>query len=527
MERNKMAKTKKNSTKEEIEDIPEILTLDFLKRHLEKACNILRGKLDANEFRIPIISIMFLRRLNDVFVENAEKLIKDGKTKKQAYEESFRHDFFVPKEARWEALTIKQQGTRERINKICRIIEDHNPPLDGVLTATILNDPKKYPDNKMWQLVTHFNFPPLGNQNLVKEDIFGQAYEHLLKEFADSSGKKAGEFFTPRTLVRLLVNLLKPKEGMKICDPTVGSGGMLILARKYVEDHGGDPTNLILDGQENNFGNLAMAKMNMILHGVVDFDLQYGDSLEEPKLVENGKLQKYDIILANYPFSQNWNDDDDAANDPYHRFDYGIPSSSKRADFAFIQHILASLNEKGKAAIISSLGVLFRGHIEEEIRKNMFQGNLKKNLQGDVIEAVITLPKDLFYATGIPGCIIILNKNKPAKRKNKILLIHAAKDFQETKEGRIITDDHVKKIVSAFENFKNIEKYCHIADEKEIIKENNYNLWIPRYIDIFDPEKSINVQQTISEINSSNQEIKKYKSQLNKDLDELEFEEVL
>jgi type I restriction enzyme M protein len=518
-----LVKSKKKLIKEE--EIPEILTLDFLKRHLLEACNILRGKLDANEFRIPIISIMFLRRLNDVFVENAEKLIKDGKTKEQAYEESFRHNFFVPKEARWEALAIKQQGTRERVNKICRIIEDHNPPLDGVLTATILNDPKKYPDNKMWQLVTHFNFPPLGNQNLEKEDIFGQAYEHLLKEFADSSGKKAGEFFTPRALVKLLVNLVKPNEKMKICDPTVGSGGMLIVARRYVEKHGGDPTNLILDGQENNFGNLAMAKMNMILHGVVDFDLQYGDALSEPKLIDNGKLRKYDIVLANYPFSQNWNEDGNAVNDPYHRFDYGIPPSAKRADFAFIQHMLSSLNEKGRAAIVSSLGVLFRGS-EEEIRKNFVLGDIKKNLQGDVIEGIIALPKDLFYATGIPGCIVILNKNKPKERKNKIIMIYAWNEYTETKEGKILNQSNIERIVSAFEDFKNIKKFCYVANVDDDITENNFNLNIARYIDVSKPEEVIDVPQTIENISKLNKQVITTTKKVNDVFRELKLKEI-
>jgi len=519
----KQIKIKSNELEEKTE-IPEKLTLDFLKRHLLSACDILRGKLDANEFRIPIISIMFLKRLNDVFVENAEKLIKEGKTREQAYEESFRHNFFVPKEARWEAVAIKQQGTRERINKICRIIEDNNPPLDGVLTATILDDPKKYPDNKMWQLVTHFNFPPLGNQNLQKEDVFGQAYEHLLKEFADSSGKKAGEFFTPRELVKLLVNLVKPKQRMKICDPTVGSGGMLILARRYVEKHGGDQTDLILEGQENNFGNLAMAKMNMILHGVVDFDLQYGDCLAEPKLIDNGKLRQYDIILANYPFSQNWNEDEYAAKDPFHRFGYGIPSSSKRADFAFIQHMLASLNENGRAAIISSQGVLFRGKIEEEIRKKLIEGDSKSNLLGDVLEGIIALPKDLFYATGIPGCIIVLNKNKPKDRKNKILLIYAVNEFLDTKDGKILTDEHISKIVSAFENFTNKENFSYVAELKEI-QENNYNLWFPRYIDISVSEEKINIKKEIEELAELEDQKNKSKNSIFETLSKLDLEQ--
>ena len=207
---------------------------------------------------------------------------------------------------------------------------------------------------------------------------------------------------------------MEPKEGMKICDPTCGSGGMLIESRKYVERTGGNPRNLILEGQESNYGNLAMCKMNMVLHNILDFKIEYGDVIANPKLVEGGKLKKYDKVLANFPFSMNW-DNKIASKDPYNRFRFGIPPEKDKADFAFIQHMFASLNDKGQAAIICSQGVLFRGNEEAKIRENM--------IKEDIIEGVIALPPKLFYGTGIPGCILVLNKNKPKKKKQNHLYL--------------------------------------------------------------------------------------------------------
>jgi len=335
------------------------VTYDFLKSHLWAAADILRGSLDASEFRQPVMTILFLKRLNDTFEENAEKLLNEGKTKKQAYEEPFRHSFFIPKDARWNVLADASKNIGEEIDKVCRLIEKENPRLDGVLTNTKYNDKKKYPDDRLRALISHFNQPRLRNSDLEKEDVFGDAYEYLLEQFADATKKSGGEFFTPREVVKLLVNLVEPKEGMKICDPTCGSGG---------------------------------------------------------------KLKTYDRVLANFPFSMDW-DNKGAEKDPYNRFKFGISPAKDKADFAFIQHMFSSLNEKGQAAIICSQGVLFRGNEEVKIREGM--------IKEDVIEGIIALPQALFFGTGIPGCVLLLNRNKPEKRKNKIIFIHAAKDLEE------------------------------------------------------------------------------------------------
>lgn len=488
------------------------LTLDKLKQHLWAAADILRGSLDASEYRQPVMTILFLKRLNDRFEENVENLIKQGKPEKEANQE-FRHDFFVPKEARWEELSKIRSRVGEKIDEICRMLEKANRKLDGVLTNTKYADPRKYPDDRLAALISHFNQPRLRNSDLEKEDIFGDAYEYMLEQFADATKKKGGEFFTPREVVKLLVNLVEPKEGMKICDPTCGSGGMLIVSRRYVEKHGGDPRNLVLDGQESNYGNLAMCKMNMVLHGISDFNIEYGDVLSNPKLVDGGKLKPYDRVLANFPFSMNW-DNKGAEKDPYGRFGFGIPPAKDKADFAFIQHMLSQLNEKGQAAIICSQGVLFRGGEEVKIRQGM--------IKEDVIEGIVALPPALFFGTGIPACVLILNRAKPEKRKNKIIFIYGAKDYLEGKNRNKLRDEDIEKIVSAFKNYKDIDRYCHIADREEI-EENDYNLNVPRYVDISEPEEEIDIQAAINELKKLEKEREEVELKVKQDLKELQF----
>jgi type I restriction enzyme M protein len=312
---------------------------------LWSAADILRGSLDPGEYRQPIMSLLFLKRLNDSFEENAEKLIKQGKSKNEAYGNKRRHSFFLPKEARWSVLASAAENIGEKIDQVCRIIERENPDLDGVLTNTKYNDKRKYPDDKLRKLISHFNSPRLRNEDLESTDIFGDAFEYLLEQFADETKKSGGNFFTPKEVVRLLVNLVEPKEGMSICDPTCGSGGMLIESVKYISKHGGNPRNLVLEGQDINYGTVGMCKMNMVLHGIEDFRIEYGDSITFPKLVEGGKLITYDKVLANFPFSMDW-DNKNAARDSYNRFRFGIPPSQDKADFAFIQHMYSSLNNK-------------------------------------------------------------------------------------------------------------------------------------------------------------------------------------
>ena len=495
-----------------LSDILSKVTLDSLKIHLWKASDILRGSLDASEYRQPVMTLLFLKRLNDRFEENVEELLSQGKSEEDANLE-FYHDFFVPDDARWHNLQGVSRKVGQKIDELCKKIELANTRLEGVLTNTKYSDPRKYPDDQLANLISHFNEPRLRNSDLEKEDIFGDAYEYLLEQFADATKKKGGEFFTPREVVNLLVNIIDPKEGMRICDPTCGSGGMLIMSRKHVEGQNSDPRNLVLDGQESNYGNLAMCKMNMVLHGIPNFTIKYGDVLAKPQHVEGSALKTYDRVLANFPFSMDW-DDKGAENDPYNRFRFGVPPAKGKADFAFIQHMFAQLNNTGQAAIICSQGVLFRGGAEKNIRAGM--------INEDVIEGVIALPEKLFFGTGIPACILVLNKKKPTKRKNKIIFIYGAKEYLEGKNRNNLREEDINKIAKHFCNFRDVDRYCHVAGIEEL-KENEYNLNVPRYVDISEPEEEIDIQDTIEELKKLDKERSKLESQVWQDLKELKF----
>jgi len=490
------------------------LTFQKLKQHLDDAADILRGDIDASEFRQPIMTLMFLKRLNDQFIENAEKLEKKH-PKEIAWGDSDYHDFFISENARWKKINDVDTNIGEIINNVSEIIERENPSLEGVFSNTDYNDKKRFPDDTLLDMVEHFNEHNLANSNLENEDIFGQAYEHLLERFADSAGKSAGEFFTPREVVELLVNLLEPQNRDKICDPTCGSGGMLIWAAKFVKEKGGNSKNLELHGQERNYGNYGMCRMNIILHGIQGTRIEHENVLKNPLLLDkSGGLLKYDKVIANYPFSQNWNEKDYASKDSWNRFKYGIPSKKKKADFAFIQHMVSILNDNGKAAIISSQGVLFRGSQEKKIRESL--------VSEDIIEAIIALPENLFYATGVPACILLLNKNKSKERKNKILIIYAAKDYEDQKKRDKLRTQDIEKIISHLKAYKNVYGYSVVINSKDII-ENKYNLNVPRYVDITEPEKQLNISKEFELLQKIQNEWSKSQQIIQKDKKEIKL----
>lgn len=512
----------------------EKITFAELKSHLFTAADILRKHLNASENFKPVLSLLFLKRLNDVFEENAEKLIKnDGISKQEAYGNKKRHDFFIPEEARWNVLEKASEDIGAKFIKICKKIESENEEkLGGTMTYAEFNIKEKYPDNALQKLISHFGSKRLRTSDLESEDIFGDAYEQLLEMFADETKKKGGQFYTPREVVRLLVKITEPHYDHRICDPTCGSGGMLIHSRRFAEEElqkqkKSDKEiaklmkNLTLHGQDSNIDTVNMCKMNMVLHGVTDFNIEWGDVLESPKFTQGGKLIEYDRVLANFPFSENWNNEG-AEKDPYKRFRYGIPPAKDKADFAFILHMLSILNKTGQAGIVCSQGVLFRGGVEQRIREKMILGDAKENLPGDVIEAVIALPQALFFGTGIPGCILILNKNKLEKRKNKILFIYGAKEYQEGKVRNKLRDKDIEHMVSAFEKFEDEDKYCHVSDLEEL-KENEYNLNVPRYVDISEPEEEVDIQATIDELKKLDKEKEELELKVKADLKELGF----
>lgn len=308
--------------------------------------------------------------------------------------------------------------------------------------------------------------------------------------FADDAGKKGGEFYTPTKVVELLVRLLKPEEGMRVYDPTCGSGGMLIQSVDYVKNHGGNPYSITLFGQEKNINTWAISKMNMLLHDLPDHRIEKGDTIRNPKLIEDGGIMLFDRVIANPPFSlENWGKEE-AESDVYGRFQYGIPGKAY-GDYAFVQHMVASLNSNGMAGVIMPHGVLFRGGAEGKIRKGL--------IDDDRLEAVIGLPTKLFYGTNIPACILIFNRDKQEGSKRKVLFIAAEEEFQEGKNQNSLRNQDVAKIVEAFEKFEDIEKYARVVTLEEI-KENDYNLNISRYIDKSVEEEPVDIGSVLTDI---------------------------
>ena len=364
------------------------------------------------------------------------------------------------------------------LNKAIAAVEEENDALAGVLKNNIdfnaVKGKTKIPDQKWKDLLDHFNQPQfvLVNDNFEFPDLLGAAYEYLIKFFADSAGKKGGEFYTPAEVVRLLVQLTKPEAGNTIYDPTVGSGGFLIQSHQYVEEQGQDPNDLALYGQDSNGTVWSICNMNMILHNITRFTIENGDTLEDPLILENGQVRKFDRVLANPPFSQNYSR---ATLKFPSRFREWCPETGKKADLMFVQHMLASLKPRGHMATIMPHGVLFRGGKEKLIREIF--------INDDVIEAIISLPPGLFYGTGIPACVIVANKSKPEALKDKVLFINADREYAEGKAQNKLRPEDIEKIDFVFTHKLEIPKYSRLVDKAEIVETHDYNLNIRRYVD--------------------------------------------
>ena len=492
----------------------EKVDLEILKSHLWKSADILRGHIDAADYKNYIFGFLFLKRISDVFDKEVEKIIRETGDKKIAYDDPDYHDFFVPKRARWDYLKSLTQNIGDAINKANDALEEGNPEsLEGVLSTVDFNDKDRLPDHILSQLINHFSRIGLRNEDLEKPDILGDAYEYLIAQFASSAGKKGGEFYTPKEVVELLVEILDPKEGMRICDPACGSGGMLIQSVHHLREKRQNPKNISLYGQEINVGTWAICKMNLLLHGLQNAQVKRGDTLRDPQLLAKDQLMQFDIVIANPPFSlKNWGYER-AQNDPYRRFKFGIPPKGY-ADYAFVQHMIATVNSTGKVGVVLPHGALFRGGAEGKIRTGL--------IEEDLLEAVIGLPSKLFYGTGIPACLFILNKNKPKKRKGKVFFLYGARDYLEGKKQNKLRGEDIKKIVSAFREYKAIQKYCRSVPLHEI-QENGYNLNITRYIDIAEEEKKVDIQKTINELRELKNEFNKVEDKVLDYLKELNY----
>ncbi|HEY8892909.1 MAG TPA: type I restriction-modification system subunit M [Clostridium sp.] len=504
----------------------EKLTLQNLEGILWSCADILRGELSAAEYKDYIFGLLFLKRLNDEFDEEREirnkEFIEQGMVAEEVEmllnDSAIYETFYVPETARWAKLKNLNLNVGPELDKAFKALEDEpkNAELIGVLTTANYNDKERVPDKKLSQLLLVLDTINLANSNLESEDILGDAYQYLIKQFADEGGKKGGEFYTPTEIVKTMVNVLKPQEGERIYDPTAGSGGMLIQSLQYIKNQGGNYKNISLFGQEINLSTWAICKMNMLFHGAKGADIQKGDTIREPKHTEGGVLKTYDKVLANPPFSlSNWGLEEASA-DQFHRFPYGIPTKSY-GDLAFVCHMVASLNVRGKMASVVAHGVLFRSGAEGKIREGF--------IKDDLIEAIIGVPQNMFYGTGIPAAILVINKNKTEQKRNKILFIDGSNDFAKDGSKNKLRNEDIEKIVNTFDEYIDVEKYANVV-EMEAIKENDYNLNISRYVDTSEEEEEVDIETVIDEINELGIKENEIGLMLNGYLKELGFEEI-
>ncbi|MEI2268115.1 type I restriction-modification system subunit M [Microbacterium sp. No. 7] len=459
---------------------PAHLTQRELEQALWAAANALRGPVDPGDFKAYVFPVLFYKWISDVHDYRHEQATEElGEDWTREIEDEDYQTFVIPDGAHWDDTFQVTKRPGATLNKALVAIQEANPgKLAGVFGDVNWANRERIPESALKALMGVFDSLTLDPTH-VSGDMLGSAYEYLLREFAESSGKKAGEFFTPRHVVHLLVKILNPQAGETVCDPACGSAGMLVETVEAVKLAGGNPESLMLYGQEQNLTTAGIARMNLYLHGLEDFEIKRGDTFREPKLKdERGRLRKFDVVIANPPFSlDNW-PSATWAKDPHKRALGGIVPPAKNGDWAWIQHMLSTMrDETGRVGVVMPHGTLFRGGREGDMRKYV--------IENDLLEAVIGLPNNLFYSTSIPVALLIFRAAKPVERRGRVLFIDARARFKSGKNQNTLSDDDVDAITATYMTGDDVDGdggvNVHLVPHGDI-EANDYDLNIGRYV---------------------------------------------
>ncbi|MBB3841859.1 type I restriction enzyme M protein [Runella defluvii] len=498
-----------------------IITQSEINNAVWKACDTFRGVIDPSQYKDYILTFLFVKYLSDLWKDRYNYHLNryDGNTERT--ERAMRNERFqLPEHCQYDYLHTNRNEPNigELINEALEELQDSNrTKLEGVFRNIDFNSESnlgqtKDRNRRLKNLIEDFKNVDLTPSHLESADIIGDVYEFLIERFASDAGKKAGEFYTPSPIATLLAALMNPQPGNRICDPTCGSGSLLIKVAQKIGSN-----NFSIYGQEVNGSTYALARMNMFLHGMDDATIRWGDTINNPLLLEGDNLMKYDIVVANPPFSLDKWGAEDAGHDRHNRFWRGVPPKSK-GDFAFISHMIETAYEgKGKVGVVVPHGVLFRGAAEGKIRQQLIEDN--------VLEAVIGLPANLFFGTGIPTAIMVFNKGK---QTSDVLFIDASKEYAEGKNQNSLSTENINHITETYRAFQTSKstagiiesKYAYRADIEEI-RQNDYNLNIPRYVDTFEEEPEIDLKATQSEIDNLENRLTDIKQQMKAYLQEL------
>ena len=472
--------------------IKEKLSLSQLEQYLSKAAWILKGPVDASDFKVYIFPLLFFKRISDIYNEEYQIALKESEGDRDYAAFAEFHRFQIPEGCHWENIRETTTNVGSEIEQALRGIEQANQEqLYGIFGDAQWSNRNKLSDRLLIDLVEHFSQYNLSNSN-VGADMLGNAYEYLIKHFADLTNKKAGEFYTPRSVVHLLGLILDPKEGQSVYDPACGTGGMLLECVDHLKDAGKDYRTLKLFGQEKNLTSSSIARMNMFLHGIEDFKIFREDTLRNPAFFDSDGLRKFDCVIANPPFSlkdwgaENW------VSDPYGRNIAGVPPKTN-GDMAWVQHMISSLNNKGKMTVVLPHGVLFRKNSEQRIRKAL--------LEMDLLEAIIGLGANIFYGTQLAACILVFNKVKSNERKGKILFVDASEQIRVGRAQNYLEKEHVQQIFDWYTNFEDVENFVKVVEMPQI-EENDFNLNLPLYIDKI-------VEDNLPSVEEAKQDLKK------------------